>query len=284
MHPSLLAGLVFDAAGEGLTPTHANKGARRYRYYVSRKLITEAATSVPGGLRLPAGELEAVIVRALRDLLDAPTSVLNALRDALPGVAEQHQLLSAARRLADTWDDLEPPRAAATLRKIISRVSVHADRIEISLSQAGLAAVLLPNNALAIAGLSAPDSRTPVVVNIAAALRRVGQEMKLVVEGTRTTRQSDPSLARLLHQAIQFREQFLSRHDAGIAALAEEAGVSGSHFTRVMRLGFLAPDVIAAIADGQHPLHLNATKLAAETRLPLLWDDQRRILGFPPLA
>ena len=110
---------------------------------------------------------------------------------------------------------------------MISRVSVHADRIEISLSQAGIAAVLLPNNALAIAGLSAPDSRTPVVVNIPAALRRVRQEMKLVVEGTPTTRQSDPSLARLLHQAIQFREQFLSRHDAGIAALAEEAGVSG---------------------------------------------------------
>ena len=108
--------------------------------------------------------------------------------------------------------------------------------------------------------------------------------MKLVVEGTPTTRQADPSLARLLHQAIQFREQFLSRQDAGIAALAEEAGVSGSHFTRVMRLGFLAPDVIAAIADGQHPAHLNATKLAAETRLPLLWDNQRRMLGFPPLA
>ena len=147
LHPSLLSGLVYDAAGDGLTPTHANKGAKRYRYYVSRKLVTEAAKSVPGGLRLPAGELEAVVVQALRDLLEAPASVLAALRDALPGVAEQHQLLSAARRLAETWDDLEPGRAAATVRKMISRASVHADRIEISLSKAGLAAVLLPNNA-----------------------------------------------------------------------------------------------------------------------------------------
>ena len=135
LHSSLLAGLVFDAAGEGLTPTHANKGAKRYRYYVSRKLVTEAAKSVPGGLRLPAGELEAVVVRALRDYLEDPASVLAALRDALHGVAQQHQLLSAARRLADTWDDLEPRRAAATIRKIISRVSLHANRIEISLSQ-----------------------------------------------------------------------------------------------------------------------------------------------------
>ncbi len=38
--PSLLAGLVFDARGERLTPTHAVKKGTRYRYYVSRSLIT----------------------------------------------------------------------------------------------------------------------------------------------------------------------------------------------------------------------------------------------------
>ena len=33
--PSLLAGLLFDEAGEGLTPTHANKKGRHYRYSTS---------------------------------------------------------------------------------------------------------------------------------------------------------------------------------------------------------------------------------------------------------
>ncbi len=41
--PSLLAGLVFDAQGERLTPTHAVKKGTRYRYYVSRSLISGTA-------------------------------------------------------------------------------------------------------------------------------------------------------------------------------------------------------------------------------------------------
>src|SRR5438132_1884088 len=50
--PSLLAGLLVDARGERLTPTHAVKKGRRYRYYVSAALITEAGTEHARGWRL----------------------------------------------------------------------------------------------------------------------------------------------------------------------------------------------------------------------------------------
>jgi len=40
--PSLLAGVLVDARGERFTPSHAVKKGRRYRYYVSAALITEA--------------------------------------------------------------------------------------------------------------------------------------------------------------------------------------------------------------------------------------------------
>src|SRR5271156_6721452 len=42
--PSLLAGLLVDAHGERLTPSHAVKKGRRYRYYLSAALITDAGT------------------------------------------------------------------------------------------------------------------------------------------------------------------------------------------------------------------------------------------------
>jgi Resolvase, N terminal domain len=38
--PSLLAGLIVDADGNRMTPTHATKKAKRYRYYVSASLLT----------------------------------------------------------------------------------------------------------------------------------------------------------------------------------------------------------------------------------------------------
>ena len=52
--PSLLAGLLVDAQGERLTPSHAVKKGRRYRYYVSAALITEPANDRAQGWRLAA--------------------------------------------------------------------------------------------------------------------------------------------------------------------------------------------------------------------------------------
>jgi site-specific DNA recombinase len=43
--PSLLAGLLFDADGHRMTPTHASKKGVRYRYYVSKTLITPRQAS-----------------------------------------------------------------------------------------------------------------------------------------------------------------------------------------------------------------------------------------------
>jgi site-specific DNA recombinase len=49
----VLIGKLFDKSGEGLTPSHAVKGDRRYRYYVSRSLMKGPAARVDGGWRLP---------------------------------------------------------------------------------------------------------------------------------------------------------------------------------------------------------------------------------------
>src|SRR5207248_9288155 len=73
--PSLLAGLLVDAQGERLTPSHAVKKGRRYRYYVSAALITDAATDREGW-RLAAREIEEAVIRILADALSSPASVV----------------------------------------------------------------------------------------------------------------------------------------------------------------------------------------------------------------
>jgi site-specific DNA recombinase len=55
---SPLIGKLFDEAGERLTPSHAVKGNRRYRYYVSRSLLKGGAHASGQGWRVPALELE----------------------------------------------------------------------------------------------------------------------------------------------------------------------------------------------------------------------------------
>src|SRR3981081_2039365 len=55
---SPLIGKMFDEAGHGLQPRQHTKAGRRYRYYVSRPLLIEAAAQTPGGWRIPASQLE----------------------------------------------------------------------------------------------------------------------------------------------------------------------------------------------------------------------------------
>jgi hypothetical protein len=58
----------------------------------------------------------------------------------------------------------------------------------------------------------------------------------------------------------------------------ERIWVSSS--TALVRLSYLAPDIIQAILDGRQPRNLTPDKLLAHSRLPLAWHDQRTTLGF----
>ncbi|MEL6284200.1 MAG: recombinase family protein, partial [Pseudomonadota bacterium] len=63
---SPLAGRVFDESGDRLTPTHSQRRGRRYRYYVSHRLISlKGSESARGGWRLPAEALERAVASAI---------------------------------------------------------------------------------------------------------------------------------------------------------------------------------------------------------------------------
>jgi site-specific DNA recombinase len=68
---ALLAGLIFDDAGIRMIPTYATKNRVRYRYIsqpIRRTISEEPVGSVA---RVPAGEIEALVVKTARDQLAA---------------------------------------------------------------------------------------------------------------------------------------------------------------------------------------------------------------------
>ena len=85
---------------------------------------------------------------------------------------------------------------------------------------------------------------------------------------------------KLLIRARRFNAAVVRSDGVPFAALAEREGVSRSYFTRLVRLSYLAPDIIQAILDGRQPRDLNADKLLLHSRLPLAWNEQRTALGF----
>ena len=70
-HPSLLTGMVFDETGERLTPTHAVKKGRVIDT-MFRPRSSPARERPVSGRRLPAGDLEGVVIARLRAFFATP--------------------------------------------------------------------------------------------------------------------------------------------------------------------------------------------------------------------
>jgi DNA invertase Pin-like site-specific DNA recombinase len=68
----LLTGLIFDSAGNRMTPSHSRKKGVRYRYYVSQAVLQSRGRQAGQVFRVPAPEIEAVVEDFVRGRLPDP--------------------------------------------------------------------------------------------------------------------------------------------------------------------------------------------------------------------
>jgi site-specific DNA recombinase len=276
---SLLAGLLYDAHDQSMTPSHAVKKGVRYRYYVSKSLLTGEKGATKRGQRIPAAQIEALITGRIRARLADPVVMLNAVQCYRPDAVAQKRLLDDAVRLASSWQDLDAGQLRAILRSVVTRVQVHSDRVEVTLDQRGIALWLNAKDTQQPAHASGDDRECHLtVLMIPARLKRSGIEMRLVVDDGAKPAQVDPSLVRLLIRAEAIRVRLLQKPSLPLKEIATEEGISSSYVTRLLRLAFLAPDIVTAILNGGHPPQLTANRLMDDTRLPLGWTAQRELL------
>lgn len=80
------------------------------------------------------------------------------------------------------------------------------------------------------------------------------------------------------HQALH---AFLSGNCDSIDAMAKETEIKREHLTALVRLSYLAPDIVGAILAGQQPVELTPTRLIDLCKdLPHDWRAERSYLGF----
>ena len=107
-------------------------------------------------------------------------------------------------------------------------------------------------------------------------------ETKLLINGPGGGPRGTPdrSMLRLLAQAHRYREMMFEAQGRKILDLAKEAGVGRPYFSRIVKLGFLAPDVVKAVLRDRHPSELTAKRLSLHTKLPNAWEDQISALAI----
>ncbi len=280
---SLLAGLLFDGDGHRLTPTHANKNGKRYRYYVSRPLTTRCRSETPDARRIPAGDIEGVVIRRLQQFFTDRSEVFEAIREQVHEVAQQRQLLDQAIGLAERWSNLGPGVSRSVLLSLVDRVEVHAKKVDITINTWCIADVLQGVPVDPAAPRRNMQQSEGLTLSVKAQMKRVGLGIKMIIDGSVGLgggEKADPTQVRLIVKAHTFWQALIKAGDCNLSKVALSQGVTPSYFTRLLRLTFLAPDITKTILEGRHPPTLTAAKLTKASRLPLTWPEQREILGF----
>jgi DNA invertase Pin-like site-specific DNA recombinase len=271
--PSLLAGLLTDARGERFTPSHAVKKGRRYRYYVSTALITEAGTDQSQGWRLPAQEIEDAVIRVLADALTSPALLIERFGTAIPS-DQTRKMLDRAIRLAAVLKR-SPAERAKVVRDLIEKVVIEENAITIRMRRSSLSggAVVPPS--------SENPSDSPIELTAPVAFRRRGGEMRLVLPGVAIQNdrsRCDPTLIKAIARGRAWFEELAAGRARSLRELAERDGITRRYVRRLVDLAFLSPELVEVILHGRQPVELTATRLT-ELDLPLDWTDQRSLLA-----
>jgi DNA invertase Pin-like site-specific DNA recombinase len=92
---ALLLGRIYDDHGHRMTPSHVRKTGIKYRYYISSALLQGQAKHAGTVSRIPADEIEALVVRSLRGRLGESTDIADAalIRDHVVRVEVQSDQL-----------------------------------------------------------------------------------------------------------------------------------------------------------------------------------------------
>ncbi|MEH3107441.1 MAG: recombinase family protein [Sphingomonas fennica] len=249
--PSLLAGLMWDGLGRRMSPSHACKTGRRYRYYVSQT-DGDAATATPPW-RISAGDVEQLVLARLEQTLTARQATDIAGKtlssDEIGQAQDAHD-----RTLAELRADAPSRKRAALLQ--------HVQHIEVG--EAALTMTLQDGADL-----------TAAIESV-----RRGSKVSIIVPPRQDAGAAmpNPSLVKLIAQAFTARG-IMDRSDS-LDAVASEMAVGREYAADLVRTSYLAPSIVEAILNGAQPSALTRKQLMTTNRIPLGWDQQRVTFDF----
>jgi site-specific DNA recombinase len=263
--PSPLTGKLFDEKGQPLTGTHAVKKGRRHRYYVSRRLLTEGPdANADRGWRLPATEIERSVGAAAATMLEDKSALVTAIHER--GV-ESDRIIGILERATDWITKLRSETRGEALAALVDRVDLARDGFRLALR--------LPTSPTDSSEMLALDQFVPLT------MRKRGVELRLVIPNEpSSTSKVDLVLLKTITRAHRWFDQLVSGEVKSLIAIATREGLHYRFVGKVVRLAFLAPEIVEAIAEGRQPAELSTELLTKRMLLPSDWNDQKRSLNL----
>jgi site-specific DNA recombinase len=258
---SFLVGKLYDDGGNRMGASHASKGGRRWRYYVSRAALSGRWKEVGSVVRIPAPEIENRVASAVGAYLAARANAIDGCQiDRGDGRGDyaitQHE--STPMRRTD--------RASNDVRNAIECATVSATRIEIVL-----------NESLVVEG----QDRVLTLPWTRASSRRRREIIQGVGEAQGPLRamrtKARDSFIGALHDARRWLDELVTDPAQTIELLAMREHKSERSIRMTVSLAFVSPVLAKAAMEGRLPRGFSVKRL---TDLPMLWSEQWRAVGL----
>jgi site-specific DNA recombinase len=249
---ALLTGRLFDERGNRMSPSHTNKGGARYRYYVSQAVLQKKPQAAAGPIgRVPAAEIEALVITALRNHLQASGT------DSNDSSANERELIE--RHVERVM--LTPKHIKLQLRQTAEapdEIGAHEDASDNSAGHlmSRVTTITIPWTSPVPATLKGiihvPAHNTP--------MKPSRREALLIA----------------IAKARKWVDDLAHGRVASFAVIARREGKVERHVRLLAPLAFVSPRIVSALLDGTAPADLTLTTLARV--LPSSWAEQERCL------
>lgn len=141
--PAMLKGLIFGPTGAAMTPAHTRKNGKLYCYYVTTDLVRNGTSTCPVR-RVPAAQIEAVVISQIRSMAQAPEIIVatwRAAKQTIKGLSER-QVRDELHRFDVLWSELFPAEQARIIQLLVDRVDISEKGADIALRVEGLTSVI----------------------------------------------------------------------------------------------------------------------------------------------
>ena len=251
LQPSLLSGLLFDPLGRRMSPTHGCKNGQRYRYYVT---VAGHYAKTEAPFRFPAPAIEQLVLARLVDWL----------RRAGQQIVPNASATEAETTLASTASDASilGTGTSSAMRSVLLR---RLSRIDLS------------DSTLHLRLSHSPDADGTITTQLGKVRR--GNDVQIVVraiDGAPIKRRNE-ELVHMLADARAAQHLVLSRPNDSLADLARSAGRSERILKRMLRLSYLAPEIVKAVLEGSEPSSMSCRGMHRINSIPTAWDEQARL-------
>jgi site-specific DNA recombinase len=259
---SFLAGKLYDDRGNRMGPSHAAKGGRRWRYYVSRAVLKGRHQDAGAVTRVSAAEIEKQVFGAVKAVLASSARSVdwpNTRSDGGPRVR-------AIGSLVATGKPCPEPSNYADIRNAIERVTIGTKEIEIRLCDNVCAEG--QDRTLTIAWRPpSPYQRREIIQGEGDPSSRI-RPMRVRARAV---------FLEALGNAHRWLDELMTDPHQSIELLAAREGKTERSVRMTLTLAFVAPPIVAAAIEGRLPRGFGVKRMMD---LPMTWSEQWTALGL----